>query len=264
MIITALLLLCFALNIFNHVNILIGVLNTLLLFALILFYLKCSSQKLSSLKSPLIIFFCAIPLFTNNHEIFVILLTAGIIPLFLFYLNTKYKTVPFLLILLYLILASFYVNGIIKFPFLFHNQFISTDDWTNLYISQMQHEALYMPYRIRLLLFNNSVYFYVLLSKMSDFLTFKNFYDTLLIANLYPLVMGIILDLKSWDKPKTLMILCMLITILAAVSSRTVYTFDSFTLMSPFLMYFILKGFNSVHKISYILLFVFGLIVSRP
>lgn len=267
--IIAVLLICFSLNIITHGNILIGTLNTLLLFLSISFYLKFSHQKLSSIKSlnfisPLLFLIAFIPLFTHNYNIFNVFLPIGLcLLLLLYFTSSRFKNILIFIILFYILITSFYANGLIKLPFsLQSNQFIFSDDWINLYISQMQKEALYVPYKIRLLLFKGSVYFYVILSKMASLYTFKNLYDVLLIANLYPLVKGLILDLKDWNRSKTLIILCMLLISFITVISRTVDIFDTFILSSPFFMYFILRGFKSVNKIAYLALFILSIVIA--
>lgn len=265
----AILLICFSLNIISHGNILIGILNTFLLFLSISFYLKFSDQKLSSIRSlnfisPLLFLVGVIPLFNHNYNIFTVLLAIGICALLLLYFSTsRFKNILIFIVLFYILVASLYANGLVKLPFSLQiNQLIFSDNWIKLYISQMQQEALYVPYKIRLLLFNGSVYFYVLLSKMAGLYIFKNFYDVLLIANLYPLVKGLILDLKDWNRSKTLIILCVLLISFITAISRKVDTFDTFILLSPFLMYFILKGFKSVNKIAYLALFILSIIVA--
>lgn len=264
----ATLLICFSLNIINHGDILVGILNTLLLFLSIYFYLKFSQQKLSSAKSlnfisPSLFLIAAIPLFTHNYKIFIILLAIGICLLFLLYFTGNFKKILIFIVLPYILIASFYANGLIELPFSFQlDRFIFSDDWINLYVLQMQNEALYVPYKIRLLIFNSSVYFYVLLSKAVSLYMFKNLYDVLLIANLYPLVKGLIVDLKDWNRLKTLIIICMLVISFTTVISRTVDIFNTFILLSPFLMYFILRGFKSVNKIIYLSLFIFSVVIA--
>lgn len=269
--IIATLLITFFLNIINHGNILIGILNTLLLFLSIIFYLKISQEKLSSIKSlsfisPILFLIAAIPMFAYKHNIFILLLAIGIIPLFLLYLNiksTRLKVTLIIGIFFYLALASLYASRLISFPFLFNDSlFLSSDYWVNLSISNMQKEALYLPYKMRFWVFNNSVYFYVLLSKMAGLFMLKNLYEVLLIANLYPLAKGLILDLRDWDRSKTFLIFCLLLISLIMVSSRTVNIFDVFLLLSPFLMYFMLRGFSSINKAIYLILFILSIVIA--
>ncbi|OGE64796.1 hypothetical protein A3I48_00540 [Candidatus Daviesbacteria bacterium RIFCSPLOWO2_02_FULL_36_7] len=258
--IIATLLLSFSLNILNHGNILIGILNTLLLFFVINFYLKFSHQNFNS---PLVIFIGAIPLFTRANDILVIFIAIGICLLILFYLTTKFKKIAISIIVMYLLIVSFYANGLIRPPFIFQpHLLISSDDWTNLYITQMKTESQYMPNIIRSLIFNPLVHFYVMLSKVAGLFALKNIYGALLIANIYPLVKGLSLDLKNWNKSKTLLIICMLLISSIMVVSRSEEVNNTFLLMSPFLIYFILRGLDSVNKIIYIALFVFSIVVA--
>ncbi len=266
----ATLFLSFLLNILNHGNILIGILNTLLLFFSIYFYFKFSHQKLSFSKStdfnsPFIILIGAIPLFTRANNILIILIEIGICLLTLFYLTTKFKKISALIIVVYILFASFYANGLIKPSFSFQpNLLIFNDDWTNLYITQMKTESHYMPNIIRSLIFNPSVHFYVMLSKIAGLFTLKNLYNVLLIANIYPLVKGLTVDLKSWNKSKTLLIFCIFLISFCMVLSRSAdyVNMNTFVLMSPFLIYFILRGLNSINKIIYLALFVISIVIA--
>lgn len=256
----ATLCLSFLLNIINHGNILIGILNTLLLFFSIYFFFKFSHQNFNS---PFIILTGATPLFTRENDILIIFIAIGICLLTLFYLTTKFKKILILVIIAYLLFGSFYANGLIKPPFSFQaNLLIFNDDWTNLYITQMKTESQYMPNIIRSVIFNPSAHFYVLLSKMAGLFTLKNLYDSLLIANIYPLLKGFALDLKNWNKSKTLLIFGTLLISLSMVVSRSVEINNTFLLLSPFLTYFILRGLNSVNKKIYIALLIISIVIA--
>ncbi len=129
----------------------------------------------------------------------------------------------------------------------------------------MQKEALYIPYRIRLLIFNNSVYLYVILSKFTDLFMIKNISNTMLLANLYPLVKGIVLFIKSSDKKRAPIMLSFLLISFIAVTSRAIDIFNTFLLLSPFLVYFILLGIGFVNKKLYFLLFIVSiLLINSP
>lgn len=256
----ATLFLSFLLNIINHGNILIGILNTLLLLFSIYFYLKFSHQNINF---PLAILIGAIPIFTRANDILIILIAIGVCVLTLFYLTTKFKKISILIIVIYLLFVSFYANGLIKPPFAFQTQLlIFNDDWANLYITQMKTESQYMPNIIRSLIFNPTAHFYVMLSKIAGLFTLKNLYGALLIANIYPLVRGLALDLKNWNKSKTLLIFCILLISFSMVVSRSVEINNTFLLLSPFLIYFILRGLNSVNKIIYLALFIISIVIA--
>jgi len=175
----------------------------------------------------------------------------------------SFKKISILIIVVYLLFVSLYASGLINPPFSLQPfLLIINDDWTNLYIAQMQTESMYMPYIIRSLLFNSSAHLYVMLSKMAGLFTLKNLYEALLIANIYPLVKGLTLDLKNWNKSKKLLIFCILLISLSMVVSRSVEITNTFLLLSPFLIYFVLRGLNSVNKIIYLALFVFSIVIA--
>lgn len=257
--IIATLLLSFLLNILNHGNILIGILNTLLLFFSIYIYIKFSHRNFDS---PLMILVGAIPVFTKANNILIICAAIGLCLLTLFYLTTKFKKISLLVIIVYIFSVCLYANGLIKPTFTFQtNLLIFNDDWTNLYIIQMKTESQYMPNIIRSVIFNPSAHFYVLSSKMAGLFTLKNLYGALLIANIYPLVKGLSLDLKNWNKSKTLLLFCVLLISLSMVVSRKEEISNTYLLLSPFLIYFILRGLNSVNKIMYITLFIISIVI---
>lgn len=260
--IIATLLLSFFLNIVNHGNIFIAVLNTLLLFLSIYIFLKFARRNFDS---PLMILIGVIPLFTRANDILIIFIAIGICLLALFYLRTKFKKISILIIVSYLVFVSFYANGIIKPPFSFQaNLLIFNDNWTNLYITQMKTESQYMPNIVRSIIFNSSVHLYVMLSKIAGIFSFKNLYDALLIVNIYPLIKGLVLDLKNWSRTKTLLIFCIFLIMLSMVVSRAedIINMNTFLLLSPFLLYFILKGFSSINKKIYLVLFVISLVIA--
>lgn len=262
-----LLLFCFLLNILNHGQLWIGALNTLLLTLSIFLFQNYSHQKISSIKSLYIILLGAIPLFNHYYQNYILIFFAiGIILLFLMYLKLKFKYLLTTIILLYIFVASLYAGEILKFPFSFQGDLlVFNNNWTNQAITEMQREALYIPYILRPLVFNGLVYIYVILSKTAELFMLKNLYDVLLIANLYPLFQGIISDLKFWDRRKLLIISSIFLISFTVVSSRAVDIFNTFLLLSPFLLYFILKGFGSINKRIYLLLMVISfLIVTSP
>lgn len=269
MVISALFL-CFLLNIINHGNILIGILNTLLLFLSINFYFRFSDQKISFIKFqylnfPLIILIGAIPLFTRANDILIITFAIGISLLTIIYLTTKFKKLSIAVIAIYILFVSFYANGLIKPPFSFQtHQLVFNDDGINTYISQMEIESQYMPNIIRAIIFNPSVFFYVLFSKLASLFTIKNLYDALFIANIYPLLRGLALDFKNWNRLKTLLICCILLISLSMTVSRSVEMINTntFILLSPFLTYFLIRGLNSVNKIIYLALFAISVIIA--
>ncbi|OGE33539.1 hypothetical protein A3D83_01045 [Candidatus Daviesbacteria bacterium RIFCSPHIGHO2_02_FULL_41_10] len=259
MIITTLLL-SFFLNIVNHGNIFIAVLNILLLFLSIYIFLKFARRNFDS---PLMILVGAIPVFTKANNILITCFAIGLCLLILFYLTTKFKKISVLILIAYILSTCLYANGLIKPPFSFQtNLLIVNDDWTNFYITQMKTESQYMPNIVRSIIFNQSAHFYVILSKIAALFSLENLISALLLANIYPFVKGLTSDLKNWNKSKTLLIFCILLISLSMVVSRSEQINNTFILLSPFLVYFILRGLNSVNKKIYLALFVISVVIA--
>lgn len=252
----------FLLDLFLKVNVYTAILNIALLFSSIYFYLSVSNMRINSIKNPLFILLAGIPLFTHHIDTPFILLAIGLTILLIAFLKSKSNKFFGIIIFLYIGFASLYVSGLIKFPFLFQrNLFITSDNFQSLYIAQMRSEALYLPYQLRRLIFNQSIFLYVALSKMAGLFALKNFYDVLLIANLYPMITGIVLDIKSWNHSRAFIIFSVLVASFVMVFSRSVNIFNDFILFAPFIVYYIFRGFESTNKKIYLLLFILSLIV---
>lgn len=254
----ALLLLCFSLNIISCGSVLFGVFNSLLLTLALLFFQSYSGKKVLSIQFLLIALLGTVPLFTHYYkDIIIVFLAIGMILLFLIYTKIRFKFFLIFIIFLYIPIATLYAVEIIQLPLSFQSDWLIFNNiWTNQAIAEMQKEALYIPYSIRPIIFNKSVYLYVMLSKFTDLFTINNISNVLLLANLYPLTKGIILYLNPWDKKRSLIILSFFLISFIAVTSREVDVFNTFLLLSPFLVYFILLGISSINKKVYFSLII--------
>lgn len=255
--------LCLTLNIISHGSLLSGVLNTLLLGLVLLFFQNFSGKKILSIRFPLIVLLGAIPLFTHYYkDIIIFFFAIGMIILFLLYIKIKFKIILSFIIFLYIAIAALYIGEIIRIPLSFQSdRLLFSDTRTNLAIIDIQKQALYIPYRIRLLIFNDSIYIYVILSKLADLFMIKNISNVLLLANLYPIVLSLILYLKSRDTRKILIFTSFLIISFIVVTSRVIDIFNTYLLLSPFLVYFILLGVDFVNKKLYFFLIILSLLL---
>lgn len=175
--------LCFSLNIITHGKLLVGLINSLV-FSLSIFFFKNLSAKSSIISYIFIILLGAqnfILYFPYIYLTFMLILQKG-----------KSKN-----LLLFLGLSLFYISlisgGVIGLPFHVNtNQLIFNIPETNYAIAQHQKDALYIPFSIRPLIYSNLIYIYVFFTNIANFINFKNLYDVLLLANLYPLTSGFI------------------------------------------------------------------------
>jgi hypothetical protein len=68
-------------------------------------------------------------------------------------------------------------------------------------VAQHQKDALYVPYKIRLIIFNKSIYVYQVLRNIANFWNLDNFNKIFLWGNFYPIILGLrTLWLKQRDK----------------------------------------------------------------
>lgn len=240
----------------------VAIINSLLLALSLYLFEQISGRKIHSIGFFYLSLLGILPIFNHLYDLKMLFFALSTICLFIAYLKTKFKIFLTLTVAL-LITGSFYGNEIIKFPFKFqYERLIFFDRWTNQAIAQMRTEALYLPRLFRPLVFNPLVYLYLIASKISEMFMLKNLYDTLLFANLYPLFTGIVLDFKSWDMKKFLIPVGLLLVSLSSVLSNGVDIFNTFILMSPLLLYFILLGFGKINKRLYLLLLIFSLILN--
>lgn len=255
--------LCFLVNIIFHNSILVAAFNTLLIGLSLSFFHYFSNTGILSIPLASLALLSLTPLFNHEYkDINVILLAIGVIVLLFVYLKIKLKKFFIFIILLYTLFAVFYVSGIIRLPLSFQSdRLIFADPRTKLAITNMQNEALYVPYKIRQLLFNNTVYLYVLMSKTAELFSLNNISNTFLLANLYPLTVGLVQYLRTGNKERFVMLSTLLLTPLAASFSRTIDVFNIFLLIAPLIIYFILLGANLINQKIYFLLFLMSLLL---
>jgi len=127
-------------------------------------------------------------------------------------------------------------------------------------VSQHQKDARYLPYRLRLIVFNNLIYVYQALRNIANFWNLNNINKTILLANLYPIFIG----LKLIGKEKYLFWMCILgfcfcsivIGLNKMVDARSATLF-----MVPIFGYLILKGIRKVNMKFYLPLLIISILL---
>lgn len=173
-------------------------------------------------------------------------------------IRNKYKLWIPILGFLYILIASLFISGIITWPFHFQiDHTILANKHISDAILQHQQDALYLPFKLRPALFNGLVYIYFSLTHAFYFVTFSNLYDLFLLANLYPLVVGLINLVKNHAFPERLFILGGIGTTLAVIGfSRSVPESSILFVTSPLLIYLILIGLKEINIKWYLALLV--------
>lgn len=253
-------LLSLSLNLFTHQNLFASFVNSLTLGLSVYFF-----QNLLNLKRGLFHYFILIssgliPLFfflpTNMFFSFFPLLILGII-----YLYSRNPNKLFLVVFGFILFVGIlYCNEVVKFPFEIQQmQLIYNSPEVNYNLTRHQEDALFLPYKMRLIVYSKLIYLYALLTNFFDFLNFKNLYETLMLANLYPLFIGIYKIIRENQKLKFLIITAFLITLFIAGLDRSPDKSQSLYLISPLLIYLIILGAENVNKKIYFLLWIISI-----
>jgi hypothetical protein len=254
---------CFILNIIKHNNIIIGILYVGIFALSLYFYQIYAGKKIITNNLIYLIFLGLAPLF--NHypkDPIVLLFTIITLVLFLVYLKVKSNKFVLCLVILWALFSGLYTSDIIKLPFLINKDLlIYSDNWSRQAINMLNIEALYLPYKIRPLIFNNGVYLYTLISNVFEIFTIKNLYEIVLLVNLYPLLSGVVLNIKKGVKERYIFYLYILIILLTTGISRAPDNFSSLLLLSPFFVYLILVGLENINKKIYFILALLSFVI---
>lgn len=253
-------LLSLSLNLFTHQNLFASFVNSLTLGLSVYFF-----QNLLNLKRGLFHYF--------------ILFLSGLIPIFLYApVNVFFSFFPLLILgiiylynrnpnKLFLVMFGFilfvgilYCGEVIKFPFEIQQmQLIYNSPEVNYNLTRHQEDALFLPYKMRLIVYSKLIYLYALLTNFFDFLNLKNLYEILILANLYPLFIGIYKVIRENQKLKFLIITAFLITLFIAGLDRSPDKFQSLYLLGPIFLYLILVGSQFINRKIYLTFWLLSL-----
>lgn len=249
------------LNLFHHHNLLVSLLNSVLLGLSIYFFQRYLTSIKSIFNILLIISLGAIPLFFYKPTESVI----SFLPLFsLGFLYFAKQNIPGYAVILiwgvFLFLGNLYSGEIIKYPFTIqHSQLIFNSPEINLHMYRHRQDALFIPYKVRQLVYSQLIYIYALLTNLFNFLNLKNLSDALLIANLYPLFIGLIKVIKQENRFRNICFAAFIITALTAGIDRSADRFQSLYLLGPLFIFLILTGTPNINKKIYITLWILSL-----
>lgn len=256
--------LSFALNLLFDHNLSVSLLNCLTLGLSVYLFQNYLASKKSLFNIFLTVSLGLIPLFyylpANKLIAYLPLFSLG-----LFYLYRKLPKKYGIIIFwgLFLFFGNFYSGEIIKYPFnIQHSQLIFNSPEVNYNMHRHQQDALFIPYKARLLVYSQLVYVYALLTNLFNFLNLKNLSDILLIANLYPLFVGIHNIFKHKNIFRSFILTAFLVTALTAGIDRSTDKFQSLYLLGPIFIYLILYGAQTINKKLYFTLWILSLFIS--
>lgn len=187
----------------------------------------------------------------------------ALLSILFFVLYKKFlKTSIMVVWLIFLFIGNLYVSEVINFPFdIQESQLIFNSPEINYHIKRHQEDALYLPYKIRQLVYSSPVFFYASISNFFDLITIKNISDILLLANVYPLFLGLYEITSERNRLRNFILLSFLITLITTGIDRSADKFQSLYLLFPMFIYLIFLGYKKVDKKLYISLFILSIFI---
>ncbi len=260
---------CFVVNLLRQNQVLTAIINALLLSLSMGLLVNIDEKRNSLLKYFSLVAFALIPLFQFSPQQFITRLFPFVVLLIwliqdkLKYINQLFLTrIIFITGIILIFLGNLITGAMISVPLNFNTQqTIFTMPVVSNAIIKHQHDALYIPFRMRPLVYNNSVYVYFLFTRLMEFLSLKTLYDVLLLANLYPLFWGMYLGVKNLSSKSAFAFSGILVTLLVIGINKSPDKFNSFYIISPFFIYFILLGLEKVNNKLYLLLVALSLLI---
>lgn len=264
--------LCFIINLFIHGQLIFAVSNSIILFLSWKLLRVFTNNRVTSnsycgrLYIPVIIFLGLIPIFSFNPysaSIPVLLLLSIILFIVSFRLQFLGK-IFIIFSLVFLVLGNLIAGRIISIPpeartlSIDKEKVVFVNKAIPLFIEQHQKE-LVLPRRIHLYLYNQSVFLPYILANLGSFISLRNFYDTLLLANLYPLFYGIYYYAKNYSKHSKMILSWSIISSLAISINKSNDKFLSLYMASPLLLVLILIGLTKINIRLYLLMLIFSI-----
>lgn len=218
-------------------------------------YFWLNNFKIREIFKPKILLLLAllpVPIFAFSYQKLLFNLFPLLTLLFLFLIVRFESKVVFVFGLIFILLAGLMVNN--------GDTIFMRSDIAKA-ISQHQLDAQFLPFKLRPLFYNGLIYFYFLLGQTANFLSLKNLYDLLLLANFYPLILGIILVAKKSSLIKYFLLGSLAIGFLVMGLPVSPSSISILFILIPVIIYLILSSFEKMNKKIYLGFFLLSLFI---
>jgi len=255
-------LVCLSSNLIKHNPPLIIIANTGLFLAYSCLF-KGVIKPLTSLA--ILVFLALMPIFAYNYLYFPCYLAEAVFLILVSILIRSAKK-PLLYLFLFLLVIFAYLyfnlfaNHLLRWPAKLETEsLIYPQHQYQLEIDRQQKESLSLPYQLRFLIFNEkTAYGYVFLSNVFSFLSLENLYRTVLLGNVFLVLLGFYHLKKLEPVLRSLAIITFFICLLVVGLIKTPDSMRPFSSARGMLLLLALNGFNQ--KINWkIYLSVLGL-----
>lgn len=251
------------LNYFTHRDLLISFINPLTLVSSIYLFKKYLITRNFLFNSFFIISLGLIPLFyylPNSNLISLLpLISVGILSLYK-HISRKWVIIIWVI---FLLVGNSFSGEIIKYPFNIQNsQLIFNSPEINYNIKRHQTDALFIPFKLRQIVYSDFIFIYAILTNFFDFLNLKDLYDVLLIANLYPIFVGCYKIFMEKNGLRNIYLTTFIVVIFTAGVDRSPDKFQSLYLLGPMFINLIILGVQGINKKLYLFLLLLSLFIS--
>lgn len=263
-------LICLACNVIKGNQIQISVSNCLsLLFSLIFTFRLIKQNRRESIQIPAlpIILLGLIPLFhfSPNYQMLPTLICLITICLNIFLsLNHLALKLTILIPIFFLIILTSLISGNIVHPNFtldIENTIFKTPSIEKAILRQ-QETALYVPYRLRSVIYSHLIYLHVLFGNISSAISLYNLYSTILLCNLYSLFVGLYCFFKkNTQKEYLLVVLPLIFSLLSIGVNKHQDKFNFLYTLGFIFTYFIVRGLRNINYKIYSALFLLSLIL---
>ncbi len=170
----------------------------------------------------------------------------------------------FLITLIVFTFGTLLSGKIISWPFNFHPDRLIFDEPTiRDGIRKHQLDAVYVPFRLRLAIYNQLAYINYFFKNLAGLITVQRFYDVIFIANIYPLLLGIkkFINMKKTFLNATILSTTV-ITLICAGINKSTDPFNTLFFALPILTYLIIQGYTEMSEKLYLFLFVISIFIA--
>jgi len=268
-------IIAFFLNIVKHHNLLMAVSNSLILYLSWIIFKVNPVQRNNLSKNKILsglalgsLGFIPLLTFIPGDYLGTIILILSLI-LFIFYKKLLYiKWLVLLLILTLLIVGNLISANVVKvgtkppyYAFDKERTVIFLNKEIPPAVDSLKVESR-LRYKIATIVYNNfTVFPYYLSARLSQFFSLRNFYDVLLLANLYPICAGMYFYFKNFKEQNKFLLVWLTTSLLIVSINKSQDASSSLYMSLPVLLIFILLGLNKINLRAYFALLAFSLFV---
>jgi len=257
-------IICLVINSLRRNLLIVSFFNSIILISYLYLFIK----SISFTKYYFLPFLSFMPIFSSSYSNFYDYFVEGIVILiWLILIKLKKINILFLGLIFFIVYGYFVLssNNVLKWPARIEvEQLIYPQHFYQLEIDRQQKESMYLPYQLRLLIFNEKTsYGYVFVGNIFSFLSLENLYRTILLVNSIFTIVGIYFINKLRKEYKYIVYISLITSMLLIGLLKTPDSMRPLASLRGIFLLLTLNGINNKrgYKI-YIFLFILSLLIN--